>query len=215
MCHLDTLNDNNILRDESLSRAKLCFRSLMTRKFRRAIPGKVLTPWAINTKAESGKATARIESDGYKKKLLASQTHLDLQTVLTLAFPLSLVLPPLVSILPSFLRDTHSPFLCTILSFIPGLSSTSSFFSRDYSGYFPIPLLHTRNLNYRCPSQSAATHSSASVSGSAKIACLRHYLHVWARTGILSGIWFFATIHNIHRIRIWLLRSSAYRCDYL
>lgn len=42
--------------------------------------------------------------------------------------------------------------LYPILSFISGLSCTSSFFSRDCTGYFPILPLHTRNLNYRCPS---------------------------------------------------------------
>lgn len=91
-----------ILTDESFSRAKLCFRFLTMEKFRRSISGKSVN--AVSDKyVESGKATARIESDGYKKKLLASQTHLDLQTVLALALPSSFSLSPLVSILAFFL----------------------------------------------------------------------------------------------------------------
>lgn len=141
----------------------------------------MLRPRAINTGVESGKATARIEPDGYKKKLLASQTHLDLQmrgtcahvlvslflflsTSFSLLFFPSLLLAPIVTLIVSislsFLRDILSPFLHVhslfysrfifrLFLFLP--------FLRDYSSYLPIPLLHIRNLNYKCPSQSAAT----------------------------------------------------------
>lgn len=92
-------------------------------------------------------------------------------------------------------------FSVPILSFIQGLSSISSFFSQDCPGYFPIPLLHTRNLNYRCPSQSAATHSSASVSGSTRIAWYIICIHQRER-GYHQEFDFFATIRSIHGIRV-------------
>lgn len=172
-CNSGTLNDKNThgVSTNHFHEQNLCFRSLMTRKFCRAIPSKVLRLRAINTKVESGRAATRIESDGYKKKLLASQTHLDLQTVLAFALlfsPLSLS-PPLRPLVPSllpFLRDILSPFLrIHFLFYSKFYLRPLPSFPQDYSGYFPIPLLHTRNLNYRCPSQSAATHSSTSVSG--------------------------------------------------
>jgi len=141
----------------------------MTRKLCRAIFSKVLRSWKINIGVESVKATARIEPNGYKKKLLASQTHLDLQTVPALALYFFPPFSSLISILVSVLRDILSPFLWTHF-YSGGLSSTTPFFSQGCSGYFLIPLLHTRSLNYRCLSQSAATHSSASISDPKSIA---------------------------------------------
>jgi len=157
---------------------------------------------------ESGKATTRIEPDGYKKKLLASQTHLDLQTRATCAHvpvlfsPFSLSfspilffallaispsclpsLPVIVSILLSFLCDIFSPFLRAHSLFYSWFIFRLFLFlplSRDYSS---IPLLYTRNLNYKCPSRSAATHGPAFVSGSRDIARSRHYMHIRARNG--------------------------------
>jgi len=82
LCAIWTRWTIKILMHESFSRAKLYFQALMTRKLCRAISSKVLRSWkTINIGVESVKATARIEPNGYKKKLLASQTHLDLQTV--------------------------------------------------------------------------------------------------------------------------------------
>lgn len=152
---------------------------------------EVLRLRAINTRVESGKATVRIEPDGYKKKLLASQTHLDLRTVPRALFPFFLsfsvslffssffVLPSPPSLALFLTRYSLAISPSPILSFIPGLSSGPFLlFPQDRSSYFPIPLLHTRNLNYRCPSQSAATHGPTSVSsGSGRTTCWRHYLH--------------------------------------
>jgi len=112
MCNLDTLNDNNT-HGRVVFTSKILFPISYDEKIPSRNPRQSVNAVSDKyTRVESGKATARIESDGYKKKLLASQTHLDLQTILARSRSLS-PFPYLVSILLSFLRDTLSPFLCT------------------------------------------------------------------------------------------------------